>query len=418
MNEPVNKPKRIAVIDAVRGLAMMGIMMVNLPSINSKVSEMTLNYGGISGPLDELANRFSMIFLNQRFYPIFAFLFGLSMFIFIDNLKSKGLYSYRLMMRRLFFLAIFGILHIMFVWSGDILLTYAWLGFFLVPCFRLSVRQTIWLAVMCLGFSFVEIGVAILSHFQIWQGDIALNLSLFDFGYNEAMAQQVYASGGFLDITKQRIIDYIQWYTWFGHGYGTSLKAAIPLFGYYIRLFGIFLFGLAAGKAGFHRKVFERVITIKRIWIFSFLSILGFFLIQYAIKDLPSVINSVMGIAFACFYICSMVLIASSPRSARFLYFFIPVGRLSLTAYLLHTIFGSLLLYHYGIGLYWKVGPAFLTAMGFVCYFLVFVFCHYWFKYIGMGPVEKIWRRLTFGSAYKNSSLSESKKYCSPVLSS
>ncbi len=120
---PVQPGERMSEIDIIRGLALFGILMVNMSFFKYPVffDRYPSNY--LQG-LDQLSAWVIQLFFTGKFYAIFSFLFGLGFFIFMDRTLQKGFVLASLYRRRLFALLAFGLLHLALLWSGDILTTY------------------------------------------------------------------------------------------------------------------------------------------------------------------------------------------------------------------------------------------------------------------------------------------------------
>jgi len=155
---------------------------------------------------------------------------------------------------------------------------------------------------------------------------------------------------------------------------------------------------MACGKSGLHRNLFNEIGLIRKIWLVSAIIFLPILVTMLLGQEPSGFVRGLSCVFGAFFYITSMVLLAHNPKTAKFLYFFVPAGRMSLTAYLLDTLFFSFFLYGYGLGFYQKTGPAQLIPMALLFYIMVFGFCHYWHRNFGMGPFEKVWRKVTYGS--------------------
>jgi uncharacterized protein len=118
----------------------------------------------------------------------------------------------------------------------------------------------------------------------------------------------------------------------------------------------------------------------------------------------PSAINVVITTAFSwqrpalmLFYASTIVVLACSPRWGRYLAPLAPAGRMPLTNYLMQSLICTTLSYGYGFGLFDSVGPAAGLALAFVIYPIQVVASNYWFKAFQYGPMEYLWRVLTYG---------------------
>lgn len=119
---------RIYSLDIIRGIAILCILFANLPTMTGLDP---FNQAGYSGT-DKVIRLLIDLFIQAKFYTIFAFLFGVGFYIFIKNAEAKGYSMYKLFSRRLCILLLFGLLHFIFLWYGDILHAYALAGFILL----------------------------------------------------------------------------------------------------------------------------------------------------------------------------------------------------------------------------------------------------------------------------------------------
>jgi uncharacterized protein len=179
----------------------------------------------------------------------------------------------------------------------------------------------------------------------------------------------------------------------------------------YITL-GLFLLGVYAGRKKFFQNVGEKIAVIKRLRFFSWMTIVGSFIFALlffggaALLNIktPDQINFLFGgfvvdlfnTALAAIYVMWILLWLQKEEWQKRLSYLYPVGRMGLTVYLMQTAMGTLLFFSYGFGLL-----ADLTAwMCFLCALVLFsfqiAFAKYWLQYFSYGPVEWIWRNLTY----------------------
>ncbi len=128
---PVQSGERINEVEMIRGVALLGILMVNMALFKSPFFDLRLPSNYPEG-IERISAYFIQLFFTGNFYAIFSFLFGLGFYIFMDRTTQKGLELKPLYRRRLFALMVFGLLHITLFWSGDILFNYALVGFILM----------------------------------------------------------------------------------------------------------------------------------------------------------------------------------------------------------------------------------------------------------------------------------------------
>jgi uncharacterized protein len=134
---PVGEGERIHALDALRGIALLGILMVNM-AFFKRLS--TLDFfpraESLAQPIDQTAFLLIQALFTAKFYPIFAFLFGLGFALQRERLQARGVNPTGIMMRRLLTLLAIGALHGLFIWTGDVLLIYALCGMLLCCCSR------------------------------------------------------------------------------------------------------------------------------------------------------------------------------------------------------------------------------------------------------------------------------------------
>ncbi|ACB84336.1 DUF418 domain-containing protein [Natranaerobius thermophilus] len=159
---PISEKNRISEIDIIRGVALFGVLLVNVVAFNFTLPAHLQGVTPLTNPLhlgsaiDRLSAVFIQLFAEGKFYTIFSFLFGLGFYIFISRAEEKGLDSRKLFKRRMLALLGFGILHLILVWYGDILHVYALGGFLLVLFRNKSERSKVRYATFDDSFSLCE----------------------------------------------------------------------------------------------------------------------------------------------------------------------------------------------------------------------------------------------------------------------
>ena len=149
---PVKSSERYIILDALRGFALLGICMANFPEFSLYTflkAEAAAAFP--SAGMDSITRYLLYVFVDGKFYTLFSLLFGIGFSIIISNAARKGANGFRIFYRRMFLLACIGFLHLMFIWSGDILMLYALLGM-LLPLFRHASDRTllVWAAALLL----------------------------------------------------------------------------------------------------------------------------------------------------------------------------------------------------------------------------------------------------------------------------
>lgn len=123
-------PFRLPLLDLVRGVAVLGILAINLGGFAGPIAAtLSPNLPTPGTPADEAWFALTLVLFEGKMRALFTLLFGASLLLFIDRAEARGLAGEQLQFRRLGWLALFGYLHFLLLWWGDILFTYALAGF-------------------------------------------------------------------------------------------------------------------------------------------------------------------------------------------------------------------------------------------------------------------------------------------------
>jgi uncharacterized protein len=392
----VAAPGRLALVDALRGAAMLGIMLVNFPSMNTASGDETTLYGGVHGALDQAVNVANLALCNGKLYPVFALLFGWGLAVQRRGRAGGdggGPTSY--LLRRLLVLLLIGALHVTLVWWGDILVVYAVLGLVLLPCLRWGDRALLRAALALLLL--VPLASPLLAALRHLGYPASGAVVLPGLGLPSPPAEAaalVYAQGRLPEMLRQRLLDYLSDFTPFAHQ-GATLGALAGYATYYAQLAGLFLLGAWAARRDLAARPWAGEPWARALWRWAGIAAAALTALRYGVPALGEHLYYPQGEALALFYVASFCL--AFPSLGRWARPFQAVGRMSLTAYLAHTTAASLLLYGTGLGLYGRVGPAALLPLSLACYALVAACCLAWLRAFRLGPAEWAWRSLVAG---------------------
>ena len=139
---------RVVSIDIIRGFALLGIFFVNVPMMQSVMS-----FDTKSG-FEAIIRLLYDIFIQTNFILIFSFLFGVSAYYFMRSQENKGLAHRKLFWKRTAWLYVFGVIHYIFIWLGDILHSYALIGLLLPLFYKVSPKKIILSAAVIFMISF------------------------------------------------------------------------------------------------------------------------------------------------------------------------------------------------------------------------------------------------------------------------
>ncbi|MGM7703215.1 DUF418 domain-containing protein [Pseudalkalibacillus sp. Hm43] len=389
---PLSTNQRIATIDVLRGLALLGIFLVNMPSFFTPAFKydfysLSIPYEG----LDQWIRLFFDLFVQARFYPIFSFLFGFGFYIFLSRAELKSDKPRKLFSKRLFILLLFGLLHLVFLWYGDILHTYALTGFFLLLFYYRKARTVlIWaISLLVLFYAFTATQLLIPSSYM--ESVTYMNETVGNKKVDESL--EIYTGAGYGELIGYRLSNEV-----------------MPILQLYLfsapMILALFLLGLYVAKKGYITEAASHLPFIRKVWVVSGLLALPL-LIWLAVVQLEGIdygyhqetvhflVQQISGLFLATFYIFSLVLFMVKSPLTKLIAAIGAAGRMALTNYLLQTMFAVTLAL--GFDLYGKVSlwAGLLLTLGFFA--LQVVFSLYWLKHFKFGPFEWLWRTLTYG---------------------
>ncbi|SFA79425.1 MULTISPECIES: DUF418 domain-containing protein [unclassified Bacillus (in: firmicutes)] len=379
---PITEAERIVSIDVIRGFAILGIYLINMLSFHSPF----LHIDPITwwdSQVDQVIYKFIDIFAQASFYPLFSMLFGYGLIILRERTVKKGLSFPIIAARRLVTLLVLGIVHAFLIWDGDILILYAVIGLLSLIFLRMSGKK-----LMLTGILLYTISNLLLSllTFIIVMMNPEEPFNIADLSKADA-AIEVYQNGTFSEITDQRISEWYEVYNLY------SLPIMLFTFLPYL------LFGAGVGKVGVLADVpkYKRKLLMTFIFLFPFgllLKCLPYIMVHNYATDYMQ--DAFGGVMLAISYACAIALVMEKEKMKKFLLYLAPVGKLSMSNYLLQSIFTTFVFYSYGLGMYGKFSLAEGTILAISFFILQVILSHFWVKYFYYGPVEWLWRSVTY----------------------
>ena len=390
---PISASERILYIDILRGMALFGILAANMRGFDAPASV----YGNIKilfhGRADMIAQAFNDIFIQGKFVTLFSFLFGLGFAVQLSRAEARGAKFMSFYPRRLAALALFGLIHGLLIWWGDILLAYALAGTLLLLLRNRSQKTLLWSAgsIFCLPV-LVMTGLAIagfLGHgpFRaqpVKPPDMAKINSVIT----------IYSHGSVPQILRENLVIWKQ-------------QLSDTSFGFYA--VSLFLLGMWVWRSGIVNRLDEYKPVLMRVcaWCIPVGLALNTFvtlanlrpptgkptLIGYfaAVLDLPAAHILSAG------YAAGLAVLIQNPAWRRRLTPFAAVGRTALTNYLTESVLCTVFYYNYTTGLYGRVGPAVDLIPTVVLYGSQVLFSNWWLARYRFGPMEWLWRGMTYG---------------------
>lgn len=396
---PVKSSERYAILDILRGLALLGIALANFPefSLYSFLASHTAETMP-TAPLDKAVNYLQYVFVNGKFYTIFSLLFGIGFSIIISNAAKKGADGFRIFYRRMTVLTVIGFLHLMFIWSGDILMLYALLGM-LLPLFRHASDCTLltWAAVL-LAFPVVI--------------DTATQLAGISLSAPVVEMQQYYCEK--YGINDENFAYWLRDADNYGEVFQFLIQGALVRVqefidgNRYFKVMGLFLIGFYIGRHKMYADLKKYRTPLRRITLYGFtiglpLSCVyawsamngqplgnAFHSLLYFVSVFP------MGFAYV-----SGLCLCYLHRTDRKIYRLISApGRMALTCYIGQSLCGMTIFYGTGFGLGADMGLTYVTLIAAGVWLAEAMLSFIWLRYCRFGPLEWIWRMLTYGKRF------------------
>lgn len=392
---PVEGRERHIILDALRGFALLGICLANYPefSLYSFLQEEAAAAMPTS-VIDTVTQYFLYIFIDGKFYTIFSLLFGIGFSIILQNNARRGANGIKIFYRRMAMLFIIGFLHLMLIWSGDILMLYALVGMTLPLFLKIKDRSL-------LIWALVFLGIPVLIDFICEWAGVKLSAKLTEwqwllcdrFGITEAnFAYWLADADSYQDMFKFLLMGSVERMQEFVDGQR------------YFKVLGLFLLGFYLGRNGFYAFIDKHADRLKKICFFGLclgLPLSGLYAWS-AMSGKPCGIGvhslfyfiSVYLTSFG--YISALCLLYLKSKSSSIWKGLAYPGRMALTNYIGQSFFGVFIFYGIGLGLGATMGLIYAEWIAFGIFILEMVLSAIWLSYFRFGPLEWIWRCLTY----------------------
>jgi uncharacterized protein len=395
--EPTAARERIVLLDVLRGFAVFGMFTVNMTADlpwGSEFREQSLDLA--DGTVMFLVD----LLTNGKFITIFSFLFGVGFFLQLERARSRGVPFLAICLRRLAALFLIATLAIVAGLGAHILIDYSIFGCLLLLLWRRSTGFLLTAVVACFVIGVASDNIEILGDLiTTGQSD---RTELVDGGsspeaLDENQRDPVYREGSFTEIASYRASNLLE--------YVLSWKQRLSD----APLLGLMLLGCYACRRGVIQDPAVRMNTARTMlpWLLS-IGMAGMVIFVWlrpwpnADSDLLTLIGNlafwpvgapVLGLGYAA--IITLLLEKESCRRA--LLPFASVGRLALTNYLFHGFVIAAFTYPWGLGLYGEMGPFWGLMTVFAIFPLMVIASSWWIARFQFGPIEWLWRTLTYG---------------------
>ena len=395
--EPTAARERIVLLDVLRGIAVFGMFTVNM------TADLPWGWTFREQPLD-IADGTVMILIdlltNGKFITIFSFLFGVGFFLQLERARGRGAPFLATYLRRLVALFFIASLAIVAGLDAHILINYSAFGLLLLLFARRSARFLLVAAIVCFVIGVVSSRIEDVSDLISTEQSERIEL-VDDRSSPEALAEKeldrVYREGSFKEIASvraSRLLEYVlSWKHWVSD----------------VALLGLMLLGCYVCRRGALQDSAVRLKMARTAlpWLLSIGAagtVIHLWLnhLAGAGSDLLTLIGNlafwpcgapVLGLGYAAI----ITLLLEKEACRRALLPFAAVGRLALTNYLFHAFVIAAFTYQWGLGLYGEMGPFWGLMAVFAIFPLMVIASSWWIARFQFGPIEWLWRTLTYG---------------------
>lgn len=397
---PVKPSERYVILDALRGFALIGIILANYPEFSLYTFQPDEVAAAMpTAGIDRAVKFLQYVFVDGKFYTLFSLLFGIGFSIIISHAQAKGVAGFRLFYRRMAVLMLIGFVHLMLIWSGDILMLYALMGMAL-PLFRHASDRSLlrWAAFFLLlpvvvdtfcGLSGVSLSAPAVraqwhycrmygiteENFGYWLRDAGTYKEVFQFLVQGAL------------VRVQEFVD------------GNR----------YFKVMGLFIIGFYIGRRKLyadlaaHRQLLHRVshtgfaigLPLSVVYAYSAVNGHPFGLTGHSLLYLVSVYP----LGFA--YMAGLCLLFLKSKDGALWRWLAAPGRMALTNYIGQSVIGMLLFYGTGFALGASVGLSATELIAIGIFLLQMLASRFWLAFCQFGPLEWIWRMLNYGKTFR-----------------
>ncbi len=384
--------RRIQSLDFIRGIAVLGILFVNMqsfsmPAIAYLNPSVYSDFKGINVYIWAL----EYIFIDSKFRSIFSILFGAGIYLFCESLNNKGIDPKIAHLRRMFWLAIFGILHSYILWHGDILFSYAVCGV-IVFFFKDYDHKRLW------RYGLIFLAIALLS-------SLLQELSILNLNTEQLANINNYWSANDNQISADISAFQGTWRQGFQlrSQLSKAMNSTTLILNSIWQYSGLMLIGMALAKMNYFTS--NNKTKIKTLRLFLIGTILSSCIISlnlithwslYFSMVLAPQLNMISGVCLSLAYLQLISSFISMPHFKRFKRLIENTGQLSLTSYLMQSVICTSLFYGYGLGLFGQLNRLDQLCLALFIIVIQILMNNLWSLYFKRGPLESLWRKLTY----------------------
>lgn len=390
--QPVPAADRIAVMDILRGAALLGILLMNIEAF---AGPLDLSFTGIDPRwhgIDYLADALVYVLVQGKFFLLFSLLFGAGFAVMEQRARTAGRNFTAFYIRRSVALLLIGACHALLVWSGDILLLYAVLSFPLLGLRRLPLSGLPVAGVLSYGFA---AGLSVLFALLVWMAAGHADPTALDSAGSARNAQaiieaqrQAYGHGSWMQANVQRLADV-------RHMFGGILITGPEVL-------GMFMIGMWFGRSGALAEPSRFQALYARLrWLAMPLGLLLMLASTLWHPYLaPGVFTAATGLSYALAAVASLLMclgyLAWMVQACQVLGWLAAPGRMALTHYLLQSLLCTWIFNGYGLGFFEQLPRAGQLPFAVALFAVQVALSHAWLARFRFGPMEWLWRALSY----------------------
>ena len=394
LSQPIDLKNRIHSLDLLRGFAVLGILIMNITSF-SQISMAYMNPiigAGLEG-YNQYFHGFNFIFADTRFMSIFSMLFGAGVVLFMQRIEAKGKRVAALHYKRMFWLLLFGFIHAYFIWVGDILVAYAICGC-LVFFFRKKSIRTLF--IMAIVLFLIPIIFNFMTFYGMPADELESTFAFFHPSAEEIASQTQAMRGSYLKQMPLRVEEAL------------GLQTVVFMLEMFWRASALMLLGMILYRKGILSAEKSTVYYKKMMWVgfVPGLILSGISLSQaYAsewkaayVMNIGANYKFVSGLFMALGYIGLVIWVYKKGIFKKFQNRLRATGRMAFTNYIGMSIICTLIFNGHGLGLFGTLDRLEQFLIVISIWVLILIISPLVLKNYRFGPLEWLWRKLTYFS--------------------
>lgn len=394
---PTSRGDRFHSLDLIRGIAVAGILIMNIYAF-ANIFAYYLNPYALSEPsaLDLATWAFTHILADQKFYTLFSMLFGAGIMLMAERARDKQVSAAKIHYKRIFWLLVFGVIHAIFIWYGDILVTYAIAGLWVyLFALRTEPRTKVIVGSILIAIILIVMALFALSAEQLPDKDKVDMIDMLT-PSPELIQQETQPYTSSYSAQLEHRLDFFL----------TNLPMSAFFFGFF-RIGGSMLLGMALYQYGVLTAQRSRSFYLK---LAATGLIIGLSLTLYDTYALLKnefdfstamlsfmALNSLASLFMALGYIGVFCLWVKSNLWQGFRSRLEAVGQMAFSNYISQSLICTTLFYSHGFGLFAQLSRFELLVIVAIIFMFQLLWSPWWLKRFKFGPLEWLWRSLSYG---------------------